>query len=362
MNSKRFGFVLLPEFALLPLSCMVDTLEDANYVSERRLYDWCSLSVESAEVTAANGLRLATDCDIRDAPPLDSVVVCSAFNAHLHRSPRLNRWLNRQFESGARVGAIATGSWQLAYAGLLEGRRCTIHWEDLPSFRETFPILDVSDAIFEIDGPVFTCSGGTGAIDLFLRFVSDDYGTEIAAKVAQQIMYPNVRRGDEHQPADASTALHVQPRGVANAGRSDAHEPGIADEHGRDRGDERDLPAANGTPFPQALRTDPAGLLPGPASGPREKPDPFHRHGDVRDRDRVRLQQRVLPGPMPPPSIRAVAPRRTRARRNPADSESRPRRCPMNLRYRARERRGERRLSAEGSRAAVIARASLPTY
>ena len=46
MNSKRFGFVLLPEFALLPLSCMVDTLEDANYVSERRLYDWCSLSVE----------------------------------------------------------------------------------------------------------------------------------------------------------------------------------------------------------------------------------------------------------------------------------------------------------------------------
>ena len=87
MKSKRFGFVLLPEFALLPLSCMVDTLEDANYVSERRLYDWCSLSVEGAEVTAANGLRLATGCDTRDAPPLDSVVVCSAFNAHLHRSP-----------------------------------------------------------------------------------------------------------------------------------------------------------------------------------------------------------------------------------------------------------------------------------
>ena len=150
MNSKRFGFVLLPEFALLPLSCMVDTLEDANYVSERRLYDWCSLSVEGAEVAAANGLRLTTDCVIRDAPPLDSVVVCSAFDAHLHRSPRLNRWLNRQFESGARVGAIATGSWQLACAGLLEGRRCTIQWEDLPSFRETFPILDVSDAIFEI--------------------------------------------------------------------------------------------------------------------------------------------------------------------------------------------------------------------
>ena len=208
MNRKRFGFVLLPEFALLPLSCMVDTLEDANYVSERRLYDWCSLSVGGMEeVVAANGLRLATDYDVRDAPPLDSVVVCSAFNAHLHRSTRLNRWLNQQMDSGARVGAIATGSWQLAHAGLLEGRRCTIHWEDLPSFRETFPALDVSDAIFEIDGPVFTCSGGTGAIDLFLRFVSDDYGADIAAKVAQQIMYQNVRRGDERYRLDDAVSL-----------------------------------------------------------------------------------------------------------------------------------------------------------
>ena len=218
MSRKRFGFVLLPEFALLPLSCMVDTLEDANYVSERRLYDWCSLSVEGTEVMAANGLRVSTDFDLRDSPPLDTVVVCSAFNARLHGSSRLNRWLNQRLDSGARVGAIATASWQLAHAGLLEGRRCTIHWEDLPSFRETFPALDVSDAIFELDGPVFTCSGGTGAIDLFLRFVSDDYGAEIAAKVAQQIMYQNIRRGDEHQLADAGTAaLRRRHRGVAAA-------------------------------------------------------------------------------------------------------------------------------------------------
>lgn len=59
--------------------------------------------------------------------------------------------------------------------------------------------------------------GGTGAIDLFLRFVSDDYGAEIATKVAPQNMYQTVRKGDEHQPADASTALRVQHRGVAAA-------------------------------------------------------------------------------------------------------------------------------------------------
>ena len=217
IGTRRFGFVLLPDFALLPLSCMVDTLADANYVSERPLYEWYSLSMEGTEVMAANGLRLATDYEIVDAPPLDSVVVCSAFDAHLHRNTRMNRWLNRLVDSGARVGAIATGSWQLAYAGLLDGRRCTIHWEDLPAFRETFPALNVSDAIFEIDGPVFTCSGGTGAIDLFLHFVAEDFGTEIATKVAQQIMYPSVRSGDEHQPVDANVLLRVRHRGVARA-------------------------------------------------------------------------------------------------------------------------------------------------
>ena len=217
MTTRRFGFVLLPDFALLPLSCMVDTLADANYVSERPLYEWYSLSMEGTEVMAANGLRLAADYEIADAPSFDSVVVCSAFDAHLHRSRRMSRWLNRLVESGARVGAIATGSWQLAYAGLLDGRRCTIHWEDLPSFRETFPALRVSDAIFEIDGPVFTCSGGTGAIDLFLHFVAEDFGADIATQVAQQIMYQNIRSGDEHQPVDASALLRVHHQGVAKA-------------------------------------------------------------------------------------------------------------------------------------------------
>ena len=217
--SKRFGFVLLQEIALLPLSCMVDALEDANYVIDRHLYDWCSLSVGDTHVTAANGLKLAIDYDIFDAPVLDTVVVCSAFNAHRYRNGRLTRWLNQRAESGARVGAIATGSWQLAYAGLLEGRRCTIHWEDLPSFRETFSNLDVTTDIFEIDGPVFTCSGGTSAIDLFLRFISDDCGAEVASKVAQQIMHQNVHSGDEQQPVDTSTILGVQHQGVAKATR-----------------------------------------------------------------------------------------------------------------------------------------------
>ena len=60
---------------------------------------------------------------------------------------------------GAVLGALSTGSYVLAKAGLLRGRRCTIHWENLESFKEVFPDVEVSSDIYEIDRDRITCSG-----------------------------------------------------------------------------------------------------------------------------------------------------------------------------------------------------------
>ncbi len=63
---------------------------------------------------------------------------------------------------------LCTGAHVLAQAGLLDGYRCTIHWENLPAFAERFPNLEVSNELFEIDRNRFTCSGGTAALDMML--------------------------------------------------------------------------------------------------------------------------------------------------------------------------------------------------
>ncbi len=199
---EGFGFLLLPDYPLAPLASAVDVLTMANYVSDRPLYRWSTLSADTATVTAANGFRLLVDHSIADAPALSAIVVCCGIGGSRFRSAEIPRWLRERYVRGARLGAISTGSWLLARAGLLEGRRCTVHWEDLQAFRETFPDLRATSEIFEVDGRLFTCSGGTAAADMFLSFVALRHGFALATAVAEQLIHGAARSGRTSQRPD----------------------------------------------------------------------------------------------------------------------------------------------------------------
>jgi transcriptional regulator GlxA family with amidase domain len=97
------------------------------------------------------------------------------------------------------VGAISTGSFILAEAGLLNGRRCTVHWESAELFRSRYPALQVSRDLFVVDRDVFTCSGGTAALDMMLHFVAQASTDEIAVAVAEQFIHPHIRKQEDHQ-------------------------------------------------------------------------------------------------------------------------------------------------------------------
>ena len=65
---------------------------------------------------------------------------------------------------GMVLGGVCTGSLALARAGLLDGYRCTIHWENMPAFSEAFPEIHLSGSLFEVDRDRFTCAGGTASL------------------------------------------------------------------------------------------------------------------------------------------------------------------------------------------------------
>src|SRR3546814_5479372 len=98
----------------------------------------------------------------------------------------LSGWLRKADRLGSDIGAICTGSYVLARAGLLDGYRCTIHWENLASFCEDFPDIEVTSELFEIDRNRFTCSGGTATIDMMLNVIARQHGHELAASVADR--------------------------------------------------------------------------------------------------------------------------------------------------------------------------------
>lgn len=199
-HRRMYGFLLLDDYPLLPVSGMIDVLRDADYVTNRINHSWCTIGATQHVVKAMNGFRSLTDYTLDDAPPCDVIVVCAGLGGHRIENQQVFRWLRARFAKKAIIGAIATGTWVLAKAGLLAGRRCTIHWEEIPALVESYPLLEVDRTLYVRDGPVFTCSGGTAAIDLFLQFMTESLGPNVSSEVARQILHQSGRVGSDVVP------------------------------------------------------------------------------------------------------------------------------------------------------------------
>jgi transcriptional regulator GlxA family with amidase domain len=137
-------------------------------------------------------------------------VLCSGVDVHHLEDKALQSWLRRMDRRGTDIGALCTASYILARTGLLDGYRCTIHWENLAGFVEEFPDIDVTAELFEIDRNRFTCSGGTGAIDMMLNVIAMQHGHELAAGVADQFMHERIRDQHDHQRMSLPARLGVR--------------------------------------------------------------------------------------------------------------------------------------------------------
>lgn len=193
----RVGYVLVPDFPLIAFAAAVEPLRIANRLSGRPLYAWTLISADGLPVSASSGLSVAVDCGIRDAPRCDLVLVCAGLQAEHYDDPRLYAWLRRLHRAGGRIGAISAATYLLAHAGLLHGRRCTVHWESVAAMAERFPAITLSSDIFVVDGPFITCSGGTGTLDMMLHVVTERHGAALAAAISEQVIHPRIR--DHHE-------------------------------------------------------------------------------------------------------------------------------------------------------------------
>ncbi|MEM7222620.1 MAG: GlxA family transcriptional regulator [Pseudomonadota bacterium] len=207
---QRIGFILVPRFSMIAFTAAVEPLRLANRSSGQSLYTWQLYTTDGAAVTASNGIELHPHGDLQAAESCHTMVICSGLDVQRIEDKKLLSWLRRMDRRGADLGALCTGSYMLARAGLLEGYRCTIHWENLASFVEEFPDIEVTSELFEIDRSRFTCSGGTGAIDMMLNVMAVQHGHELAASVADQFMHERIRDQHDHQRVSLPARLGVR--------------------------------------------------------------------------------------------------------------------------------------------------------
>jgi transcriptional regulator GlxA family with amidase domain len=196
---RHIGFLLIPGFSLLSYASAVEPLRAANRLSGRTLYTWTHVSAQGRPVEASSGLAIATDKAIGDHFPLDTILVCAGGNPALHRNVRTLSWLRKLARRGVRIGGVSGGPYILARAGLLEGYRCTIHWEHMASFQEEFPRLDIQRTLYEIDRGRLTCAGGVAGFDMMRDIIAVEQGPALAAAVSEWFLQTQLRSGNGPQ-------------------------------------------------------------------------------------------------------------------------------------------------------------------
>ncbi|WP_112874965.1 GlxA family transcriptional regulator [Paracoccus endophyticus] len=222
---RRFLFLLLDRFTLISFAAAVEPLRLANRVSGRTLYDWRLVGAGGVDATCSAGARMALDhgLDVA-AQPGDVVLVCGGLDVAQAVTPPVLSWLRRSARQAAAVGGLCTGAWALAQAGLLDGRRATIHWENHDGFAEAFDGVDLYRTVFVDDGSRLTAAGGTSPIDLMLRLIGREHGPDLAALVADQLITTQVRAEDDSQRPSIPSRIGVRhPRLAAVIARIEAN-------------------------------------------------------------------------------------------------------------------------------------------
>ncbi len=215
---KRYVFLLIPGFSPLGLTCAHEALALANrFADGRTYYDWLFLSEDGAPVTAWNGVQVGVDAGLIDLHRDDTLIVCAGVDALAGSTKRILNWLRRETRRGIDFGGISAGTYTLALAGLLNGRRVTTHWEYASAMAETFPDVDVQDVIYAVDDRIFSAAGSASSMDLMLDRIHTDYGADLAAWVADQMVYPAPRPESQSQRGFLPSQPGVRQSGLSVA-------------------------------------------------------------------------------------------------------------------------------------------------
>ncbi|MBO9477129.1 GlxA family transcriptional regulator [Shimia sp. R11_0] len=207
---RRFVFVLLENFTMLSFASAIDCLRLANRRLGREHYTWILCGEDTETVTCSTQTTIKLDVGLEELKRDDTIVLCGGLEIQKATTKRLLNWLRREARRGPPIVGLCTAAYTMAKAGLMDGKRATIHWENQDSFAEEFDEVELSKAVFTIDGNRMTTAGGTSSIDLFLKLIAQDLGEDIANWVADQQIYNSIRTDQDTQRLSVPTRIGVR--------------------------------------------------------------------------------------------------------------------------------------------------------
>ena len=211
----RVGIVPVPGFAIMSYASVADPLRAANLLSGRRLYDIVHFAHEPQ--AQSSGSAVISNCVfIGSNAPLDLLLVIAGGDPFAVKDRVLFDWLKCRARSGLWLGGVSGGPVILANAGLMEGRRMTVHWEHAAEMTGRFPDLIVEKRLYVIDRDRVTCGGGTAPLDFIYALLSDHQGSGFARRVSDWFLHTEIRAATSPQQSgslaqESIRSPHIQP-------------------------------------------------------------------------------------------------------------------------------------------------------
>jgi transcriptional regulator GlxA family with amidase domain len=203
-KSITIAFLAYDGFQLLDVTGPVTVFAAANHELKRRIYDVAVVSAAGGAVASDSGVALATSAIAQmPARRVDTLLIAGAEEAALRKiiaNPSVRRWVPRCAARARRVGSVCSGTFVLAALQLINGRRVATHWEACGALAARYPKLTVDrEALYVVDGNVWTSAGVTTGIDMALAMVEADCGSDVANAIARRLVLYARRPGYQSQ-------------------------------------------------------------------------------------------------------------------------------------------------------------------
>lgn len=198
------GFLLLDGFSMLTYSAAAEPLRAANEISGKRLYRIWNIPAQGARALASCGSLIPANAHVGERLGYDLVLVVASNDGADAKQPRLLDWLRQLDRRKILLGGLAAGPLMLVRAGLMKGRKMTLHWHYQNMLAETHPSTEIQQQLFVIDQDRMTCAGGTGPVDLMLAFIAEQHSRKFSRQVNDWWSHPESRPAEAPQRSGLS--------------------------------------------------------------------------------------------------------------------------------------------------------------
>jgi len=202
MNSaklKPLGLLIFPDFQLLDAAGPIAAFEIAGRLV-RGGYALTIISAAGGDIASSSGVTMRSTF-LDENTIFDTLIVAGGGGVRQAAlDPVVTAFVRRACASARRTASVCSGTFILAEAGLLNGKRATTHWSRTAQFAKRYPKIRLApDRIFTRDGDIWTSAGITAGIDLCLALIAEDFGEPIARRTAQQLVVYRQRPGGQSQ-------------------------------------------------------------------------------------------------------------------------------------------------------------------